>query len=100
MKGYFCIAITWIALTYYLEDHHVAALELTLTMTNYCPHCGSLKLRADRSLGGRIICSCCGRPVNQGRRTLLRPRSQYPRSLLIIFLIFTLVIFVLVLSLG
>jgi uncharacterized Zn finger protein (UPF0148 family) len=32
-----------------------------------CPRCGSNSLRADRSLGGRIVCTNCGAPVGQGQ---------------------------------
>ena len=29
------------------------------------PRCGSTSFRADRSLGGRLVCSHCGTPVDQ-----------------------------------
>ena len=32
-----------------------------------CPRCGSTSLRADRSLGGRIVCTNCGASVGQGQ---------------------------------
>ena len=34
-----------------------------------CPLCGSTSLRADRSLGGRIVCTNCGASVGQGQTT-------------------------------
>ena len=34
-----------------------------------CPRCGSTSIRADRSLGGRLICMNCGASVGQGQTT-------------------------------
>ena len=34
-------------------------------MTSRCSRCGSTSFRADRSLGGRLVCSHCGTPVDQ-----------------------------------
>jgi hypothetical protein len=43
-----------------------------------CPNCGSWSVRADRSLGGRMVCGRCGSPLGgstaQGRR--FRPQSR------------------------
>ena len=39
-----------------------------------CPRCGSWSVRADRSLGGRMVCGRCGTPfqgVKQGGKGLL-----------------------------
>ena len=33
-----------------------------------CVRCGSTSFRADRSLGGRLVCSHCGIPADQQRR--------------------------------
>ncbi|GCE65381.1 Zn-ribbon protein [cyanobiont of Ornithocercus magnificus] len=67
-------------------------------MTNHCPHCGSLRLRADRSLSGRIICTYCGRSVNQSYRAI--PWLQRPQSLLIGFVMLALITFIFTLLLG
>ncbi len=32
---------------------------------NSCQRCGSLNLRADRALAGRIICANCGTPFSK-----------------------------------
>jgi ribosomal protein L37E len=38
--------------------------------TRRCVRCGSTSFRADRSLGGRLVCSHCGIPADQqGRRS-------------------------------
>ena len=34
-----------------------------------CPRCGSTSIRADRSLGGRLVCTNCGASVGQGQTT-------------------------------
>ena len=34
-----------------------------------CPRCGSTSIRADRSLGGRLVCMSCGASVGQGQTT-------------------------------
>ena len=31
-------------------------------MANKCLYCGSYKLRADRALSGRLVCTSCGNP--------------------------------------
>ena len=33
-----------------------------------CARCGSTSFRADRSLGGRLVCSHCGVPADQQAR--------------------------------
>ncbi len=33
-----------------------------------CARCGSTSFRADRSLGGRLVCSRCGVPADQQAR--------------------------------
>ena len=39
-------------------------------LTRRCVRCGSTSFRADRSLGGRLVCSYCGIPADQpGRRS-------------------------------
>ena len=49
-------------------------------MTNHCSRCGSTSFRADRSLGGRLVCSHCGTPAEQRvrsvRRSSLAPRRK------------------------
>jgi hypothetical protein len=47
-----------------------------------CPRCGSWSVKADRSLGGRMVCGRCGVPLEgvqkQGHARLLRPaRSSW-----------------------
>lgn len=44
-----------------------------------CPRCGSTSLRADRSLGGRIVCTNCGAFVGQGQTT--RSNQQALRTI-------------------
>ncbi|MCP9815629.1 hypothetical protein KBY76_02980 [Synechococcus sp. GreenBA-s] len=49
-----------------------------------CPNCGSWSVKADRSLGGRMVCGRCGLPLGKrppggsgsrgGRRSLSLPR--------------------------
>lgn len=34
-----------------------------------CARCGSISFRADRSLGGRLVCSHCGFPADQRARS-------------------------------
>ncbi len=45
-----------------------------------CPNCGSWSLRADRSLGGRMVCGRCGSPLAgsaaQGRRSRFQSRGR------------------------
>ena len=41
-----------------------------------CARCGSISFRADRSLGGRLVCSHCGVPADQKARG----SSGSPRS--------------------
>ncbi len=31
-----------------------------------CPNCGSWSVKADRSLGGRLVCGRCGQPLGAG----------------------------------
>ena len=38
-------------------------------MINRCSRCGSTSFRADRSLGGRLVCSHCGTPAGQRVRS-------------------------------
>ena len=33
-----------------------------------CPRCGSWSVRADRSLGGRMVCGRCGTPLQGVKR--------------------------------
>ena len=41
-----------------------------------CARCGSSSFRADRSLGGRLVCSHCGVPADQqARRSSAGKRS-------------------------
>ncbi len=46
-----------------------------------CPKCGSWSVRADRALGGRMVCGRCGQPLGigaqgRGRRVgISRPRK-------------------------
>jgi hypothetical protein len=43
-----------------------------------CPRCRSWSVRADRSLGGRMVCGRCGTPlqgVKQGAKGILPLRS-------------------------
>ncbi|MAN18544.1 MAG: transcriptional regulator [Synechococcus sp. EAC657] len=35
--------------------------------TRRCVQCGSSSFRADRSLGGRLVCNRCGTPADQRR---------------------------------
>lgn len=35
--------------------------------TRRCTQCGSSSFRADRSLGGRLVCNRCGTPADQRR---------------------------------
>ena len=37
--------------------------------TRSCPRCGSTSIRADRSLGGRLVCTNCGAFIGQGTTT-------------------------------
>ncbi len=49
-----------------------------------CPKCGSWAVKADRSLGGRMVCGRCGEPLGakviplrrSGRRARWRPPGQ------------------------
>jgi len=45
-----------------------------------CPNCGSWSVRADRSLGGRMVCGRCGSPIGgsaaQGRRSWFQSRGR------------------------
>jgi hypothetical protein len=44
-----------------------------------CPHCGSWAVKADRSLGGRMVCGRCGRPLGRdAERGVGRPRLPLP----------------------
>ena len=40
-----------------------------------CPRCGSTSIRADRSLGGRLVCMNCGASVGQGQSTRTNQNS-------------------------
>ena len=47
-----------------------------------CPRCGSWSVRADRSLGGRMVCGRCGTPlqgVSRGGKGLLPPLPRRGR---------------------
>lgn len=37
-------------------------------MTSRCSRCGSTSFRADRSLGGRLVCTHCGTPADRRSR--------------------------------
>lgn len=37
-----------------------------------CPTCGSWAVKADRSLGGRMVCARCGQPLGIGAKRLGR----------------------------
>jgi ribosomal protein S27AE len=62
-----------------------------------CPHCGSWSVRADRSLGGRLVCGRCGRPLqgvkpgrqpSGGRRGLVGgPAFRFPWRLGLLVLV-------------
>lgn len=41
-----------------------------------CPKCGSWAVRADRSLGGRMVCGRCGAPLGGKVIPLHRPRRR------------------------
>jgi uncharacterized membrane protein YvbJ len=41
-----------------------------------CPRCGSTSIRADRSLGGRLVCMNCGASVGQGQTTRTNQNSM------------------------
>ena len=45
-----------------------------------CPRCGSTSIRADRSLGGRLICMNCGASVGQGQSTRTNQKFTSPRE--------------------
>ena len=53
-----------------------------------CPRCGSLAVRADRSLAGRMVCARCGEPLGLGRARRVadgtRSRGQGGRSALVL----------------
>lgn len=40
-----------------------------------CPRCGSLAVRADRALAGRLVCGHCGIPLNGVHHLVKRSRS-------------------------
>jgi len=40
-----------------------------------CPRCGSNSIRADRSLGGRLVCTNCGASLGQGQSTRTNQNS-------------------------
>lgn len=51
-----------------------------------CPNCGSWAVKADRSLGGRLVCGRCGEPLGakviplrRSRRRHWLPASRGPR---------------------
>jgi DNA-directed RNA polymerase subunit RPC12/RpoP len=58
-----------------------------------CPHCGSWSVKADRSLGGRMVCGRCGRPLGIGsqprqlRRLTLTSAGRVWRWLTILLLL-------------
>jgi hypothetical protein len=58
-----------------------------------CPRCGSWSVRADRSLGGRMVCGRCGTPLGgvsrgRARRSLpLLPRRGRWRLWLLVLVI-------------
>ena len=41
-----------------------------------CPRCGSTSIRADRSLGGRLVCMNCGAAVGQEQTTRTNQNSM------------------------
>ena len=41
-----------------------------------CPRCGSTSIRADRSLGGRLVCMNCGASIGQGQTTRTNQNSM------------------------
>ena len=45
-----------------------------------CPRCGSTSLRADRSLGGRIVCTQCGTSIGQGQTYKTNQQSSLLRT--------------------
>jgi len=41
-----------------------------------CPHCGSWAVKADRSLGGRMVCGRCGRPLGRDAERAVRREGR------------------------
>lgn len=41
-----------------------------------CPTCGSWAVKADRGLGGRMVCARCGQPLGIGAKRLARPPAR------------------------
>lgn len=45
-----------------------------------CPNCGSWAVKADRSLGGRMVCGRCGQPLGGQVIPLRRPGRRGRRG--------------------
>ena len=65
-------------------------------MINRCSRCGSTSFRADRSLGGRLVCSHCGTPADQRVGGLRRPAVTTRRKGLAFWLVVAVIAFLLV----
>ena len=66
---------------------------------NKCLVCGSSRLRADRALSGRLICTSCGNPYGVkkiGRKQSISNKSLFNPKLLSFIFLLSLVFFLVI----
>ena len=65
-----------------------------------CSRCGSLSLRADRSLAGRLVCRECGTPIDINPKSIFRPSGNKNFFRRKKYLIIVLVVIIILLALS
>ena len=65
---------------------------------NKCNFCCSSRIRADRSMGGKLFCLDCGKPITIGRNILFNENNKgySMRKTLPIIIIILLIIIILI----
>ena len=65
-----------------------------------CNYCGSKRLRADRSLGGKLICSDCGKTISNKKQYLTYNQANIFKNNNVKYIAILLLIIILVVLIG